>query len=272
LPQPQLADIPEDVQRRIQSRLDEIERDQSIRIVLAVASGSRAWGFASEKSDFDVRFIFVRQHLDYLAVREHSDVMVFPRRDMIELSGWDLRHALRRGLLGDPGLLDRLTSPIVYRELGWEAAALRNLFVHMGDPKALLRHYVGIAHWRCRTDLEDRKHFNLQRYFRVIRPALALLWLQQRPGEMPPLSLPALMQGVVLPDDVLQAVSMLLERRPLPRKAKASERIAVLEEFCLAQVGWGREALGSASSFPSDEMREEAARIFVKSVLGDSGS
>lgn len=271
MPQPKLADIPEDVQRKIQSRLDEIERDQSIRIVLAVASGSRAWGFASEKSDYDVRFIFVRRHLDYLAVSEHGDLLVFPRRDMIDLSGWDLRHALRRGLLEDPALLERLTSPIVYRERGWEAAALRKLFVHMGDPKALLRHYFGIAQWRCMTDLEERKHFNLKRYFRVIRPALALLWLQQRPGEMPPLSLSALMQGVVLPDDVLQAVTMLLERRPLPRKAKASERIAVLEDFCLAQVAWARETLGSASSFPSDEMRVEAERIFVKSVLGESG-
>jgi predicted nucleotidyltransferase len=266
--QPAISDIPEDVQRTIQTRLDEIERDMSIRIVLAVASGSRAWGFASEKSDYDVRFIFVRQHLNYLAVREHSDVMVFPRRDMIDLSGWDLRHALRRGLLEDPALLERLTSPIVYREPGWEAAALRKLFVRMGDPKALLRHYFGIAHWRCMTDLEDRKHFNLRRYFRVIRPALALLWLQQRPGETPPLSLPVLMQGVTLPDDVLKAITGLIERRPLPRKVKPSERIAVLEDFCEAQVAWAGEALGKVLAFPDDEISAEAEQLFVTSVLG----
>jgi len=271
LPQPKLADIPEDVQRNIQSRLNEIERDQSIRIVLAVASGSRAWGFASEKSDYDVRFIFVRRHLDYLAVSEHGDLLVFPRRDMIDLSGWDLRHALRRGLLEDPALLERLTSPIVYRELGWEAAALRKLFVRADSAKALLRHYFGLAHWRCRVDLEDRKTFKLKRYFQVIRPALALLWLRQRPSETPPLSLPALIQGVVLPDDVRKAITGLLERRPLPRKVEASERIAVLESFCKAQVAWAGEALGSVSPNPNEEIRAEAERIFVKSVLRQRG-
>jgi uncharacterized protein len=264
-----LSDIPEDVQRKIQARLDEIERDGSIRIVLAVESGSRAWGFATEKSDYDVRFIFVRRHLDYLAVRENGDLLEYGSRDMIDLSGWDLRFALRRGLLEDPALVERLTSPLVYRERGWEAAALRELFVRVGSTKPLLRHYFGLAYWRCRIDLEDHKWFRVKRYFHVIRPALALLWLQQRPGETPPLSLPALLQGVALPDDVSQAITKLLERRPLPRKVKASERIAVLETFCKAQVAWAGEALGKVPAFPNDEICAEAERVFVKSVLGE---
>jgi uncharacterized protein len=118
-PEPSLSGIPEDVQRTIQTRLDEIERDKSVRILLAVESGSRAWGFATEHSDYDVRFIFVRQKLDYLTVDEERIGLSYPTKDIMEISGWDLRYALRLGLSYDPpALVDRLTSPIVYRERG----------------------------------------------------------------------------------------------------------------------------------------------------------
>lgn len=269
-PEPGLSDIPEDIQRKIQTRLDEIERDKSIRILLAVESGSRAWGFATDHSDYDVRVIFVRQQLDYLTVDETEVLLGYPNKDMIEMSAWDLRHALRLGKgYNAPALVDLLTSPIVYRERGWEAGSLRKLFVRAGSPEALLRHYFLFAYWRCRIDLKDRASFKLKRYFHVIRPALALLWLQQRPGETPPLSLPALMQGVALPDDVLQAITSLLDRRPLPRKVQARERIVVLEDFCRVQIAWAGQVLGSVWPYQNDEIRAEADRIFVRSVLGE---
>ena len=44
----------------IQEKLHEIEKRENCRILLAVESGSRAWGFASPDSDYDVRFIYVR--------------------------------------------------------------------------------------------------------------------------------------------------------------------------------------------------------------------
>ena len=78
LPKANLSGIPADVQRDIQSRLDAIEREEGARIILAVESGSRAWGFASTDSDYDVRFIYVRGMLDYLALHERRDVLEFP--------------------------------------------------------------------------------------------------------------------------------------------------------------------------------------------------
>lgn len=44
----------------IQEKLHEIEKRENCRILLAVESGSRAWGFASPDSDYDVRFIYCR--------------------------------------------------------------------------------------------------------------------------------------------------------------------------------------------------------------------
>lgn len=44
----------------IPEKLAEIENRENVRILHCVESGSRAWGFASPDSDFDVRFIYVR--------------------------------------------------------------------------------------------------------------------------------------------------------------------------------------------------------------------
>ncbi len=49
----------------INENLDKIERTEEVRILHAVESGSRAWGFASPDSDYDVRFVYVRPKYFY---------------------------------------------------------------------------------------------------------------------------------------------------------------------------------------------------------------
>jgi len=81
--------IPVDVQAEIMRRLAETEREQNVRIVLAIESGSRAWGFASPDSDFDVRFIYARPMDWYIAVdlEERRDVIEYGITDDIDLNG-----------------------------------------------------------------------------------------------------------------------------------------------------------------------------------------
>ena len=50
-----------DIQKEIREKLREIEEKEQVFILLAVESGSRAWGIASPDSDYDVRFIYVRK-------------------------------------------------------------------------------------------------------------------------------------------------------------------------------------------------------------------
>ncbi len=100
----------------ILENLTRIESDHNVRILYAVESGSRAWGFASRNSDFDVRFIYIHPPEWYLSIREKRDVIEIPINDDLDISGWDLRKAL--GLLRktNPPLLEWLGSPIVYLE------------------------------------------------------------------------------------------------------------------------------------------------------------
>jgi len=75
---------------KILSRLYEIEAEEDVRIVYACESGSRAWGFPSADSDYDIRFLYVRPVEWYLSIDVERDVIERPVQDGLDISGWDL--------------------------------------------------------------------------------------------------------------------------------------------------------------------------------------
>lgn len=100
----------------IKNKLDLIQRENNITILYACESGSRAWGFASTDSDYDVRFIYARQTNDYLSITSKKDVMEYPISEVLDISGWDLRKALQLFLKSNVPLYEWLQSPIVYKK------------------------------------------------------------------------------------------------------------------------------------------------------------
>src|SRR5438046_7387291 len=105
------------MKNRVLLELSRIESQHKVRVLLAVESGSRAWGFASPDSDYDVRFIYVRDESWYLAIDsdDKRDVIERDIADQIDLSGWDLRKALRLYWNSNPGFVEWFQSPILYR-------------------------------------------------------------------------------------------------------------------------------------------------------------
>lgn len=95
--------------------LDLIEQAEHVRILHCVESGSRAWGFASPDSDYDVRFIYVRDEDFYLKLEETRDVIEWKLDDILDINGWDLKKALRLLRQSNPTLFEWNSSPLVYR-------------------------------------------------------------------------------------------------------------------------------------------------------------
>lgn len=96
----------------IQKNLDEIEKAEHVRIIHCVESGSRAWGFASPDSDYDVRFIYVRPKEYYLKLEKTKDVIEWQLDDTLDINGWDIQKALRLLHKSNPTLFEGMLHPL----------------------------------------------------------------------------------------------------------------------------------------------------------------
>jgi predicted nucleotidyltransferase len=104
------------VREEIIQNLKSLEKEENIRILYACESGSRAWGFPSSDSDYDVRFIYVREKDWYLRV-DHEycrDVIEQPIDNLLDINGWDLKKAIKLLNKSNPPLMGWFNSPIVY--------------------------------------------------------------------------------------------------------------------------------------------------------------
>ena len=102
--------------KRIVESLRQIECEEDVTILYACESGSRAWGFESTDSDYDVRFIYLRKTPWYLTIQNKRDVIERPISDELDIAGWDLPKALGLFRKSNPPLLEWLRSPVVYLE------------------------------------------------------------------------------------------------------------------------------------------------------------
>lgn len=175
-------------QRRsdILDTLAQIEKDHDVRILYACESGSRAWGFASPDSDYDVRFIYVHRADWYLdiALERKRDVIEYPIHDDLDVSGWDLRKALGLMRKSNPPLLEWLRSPIVYWECVEAVLELRRLSALFFSPVACGYHYLSMARGNYRDYLHGPQ-VRLKKYLYVLRPILAVEWIEQELGPVP---------------------------------------------------------------------------------------
>ena len=162
----------------IKEKLSQIEQRENIRILYACESGSRAWGFASLDSDYDVRFIFVRPVEDYLRVKELPDYIDAELNEVYDINGWDLKKFFKQLYKSNPVIFEWADSPIVYRTSEeWEKvkANMQDFVLHV----AMIHHYWGMAKSNVRSNFATSEVV-LKKYLYVLRPVLACVWIMQK--------------------------------------------------------------------------------------------
>ena len=162
------------MRRRIETVLDAVEQDEGVRILMAVESGSRAWGFPSRDSDWDVRFLYVRPLASYLSVEPPREGIERPIEAGLDLVGWDLRKALRLLTKSNAAMLEWLASPVVYRRDDAVATALAELAREAAHLPALAYHYDRLARGTWPEGEAGSASIRLKSLFYALRPALAL--------------------------------------------------------------------------------------------------
>ncbi|MBW7981675.1 nucleotidyltransferase domain-containing protein [Enterobacillus tribolii] len=249
---------------RVTETLRILEQEHKVRVLYACESGSRGWGFASPDSDYDVRFIYVHQPEWYLRVDAPRDVIEMPIDDELDVCGWELRKTL--GLLkrANPTLMEWLDSPVVYQQENETAAALKALApAYFSGPRARY-HYLSMARKNFRGYLQGEQ-VRLKKYFYVLRPLLAVRWIEAGKG-VPPMRFDSLMAGTVTDPALRAEIDDLLALKRRSGEAQYGVRRERIHAFIL-------DALEETRSIPLPHDRErrdthELDRLLHDVVLG----
>lgn len=251
-----------DIITSIKSKLNEIEEKERVRIILAVESGSRAWGFASPDSDYDVRFIYVRRPEDYIRLVPERDVIEWQLDEVYDIDGWDLQKALRLLHDSNPTLHEWCNSPIVYKE-NELAESLRSITEKCFLPKKALFHYLSMAEHTCRDYLTGEE-VRLKKYFYALRPILAAKWVVDQ-QTAPPMLFDELVAAELEPE-MKPVVDDLLAVKKGTSELGAGAHIPELDEYIKEQCEKLRQAAMQAENRKNDW--GELEEYFCKVVFG----
>jgi predicted nucleotidyltransferase len=252
---------------QIQSELQRIEQEQNVRILYACESGSRAWGFESQDSDFDVRFIYIQPTQRYLRVMPGRDVIEKPVNDVLDISGWDLRKALRLLHNSNPPLLEWLQSPIVYLERPDVVSWIRELMPQYYQPAACHYHYLHMAQGNNREYLQGDVVW-LKKYLYVLRPVLACLWIERGYGIVP-MKFASLAARVLDEGELKTAVEDLVRRKRQGDELSRGPRIPIISDFLERELARLADKPAPAPTRSSTDDLDQVFRRCLSEIYGD---
>ena len=227
-----MADHQTIAQTIIPAKLREIEERENVRILHCVESGSRAWGFASPDSDYDVRFIYVRPLSYYLRLEKTRDVIEWQLDDTLDINGWDLCKALQLLHNSNPTLFEWTNSPIVYKTTP-QWTEISDVIHHFFQPKSGLYHYLNTARSNYRTYLRGDT-VRLKKYFYVLRPILACRWILEK--QTPPPMLFSELADACLDTSLVPVVHQLLQQKMETPEMGEGPRIDMINHYLDASI------------------------------------
>lgn len=211
-----------------------LEQEEEVCIFYVCESGSRAWGFPSVDSDYDVRFLYIHPQNWYLSIDDKRDVIERKISDLIDISGWDIRKALKLLRKSNPPLLEWLNSPIVYQQRLDIVEKIRILIPEYYSPKSCLYHYLHMAEGNFREYLKGEIVW-VKKYFYVLRPILACKWIEAGHGVVP-MEFELLIHRLVEDDELKAAIHELLRRKREGQELDREPIIPVISEFIEAEL------------------------------------
>jgi len=212
----------------IKIKLNEIEKEHSVKILYSVESGSRAWGFESIDSDYDIRFIYAHDIKWYLNILPKRDVIEYSINDEYDYSGWDLRKAMFLLNKSNPVLFEWLRSPIIYYKDEYFYNVINQLSKEYFLPISSVYHYLHMANGNYRQYLQ-KDDVNIKKYFYVLRPIMACMWIENF-KEPPPMEFKKLLIQIT-EKELLNKINELLIKKKSGMEFGIEPKIEIINTF-----------------------------------------
>jgi len=239
---------------KIRNYLSDLEKEKGIEILLACETGSRAWGFPSPDSDYDVRLIYKHEKGWYLSLVEEKDTIeFFLDNNEIDISGWDLRKSLRLLWKSNPPLFERIKSPIIYKVDNDFLTGI-NLIAHTTYSRiATIHHYLGMAK-KTFEEVANSQEYKLKTFFYALRTSVACLWILEK-VEIPPMEFSKMFGGLDLPANLTKRIDELIELKSTINETylhKGEQELIMFMRNCIERANNESKYLPESSGQMSD--------------------
>lgn len=227
----------------IQDKLRSTEQENTVKILHAVESGSRAWGFASPDSDYDIRFIYKNNPDWYLSLWEKPDVIEFMTDQDLDGSGWDLAKALKLLAKSNAPLIEWLHSPVCYSK---DDAFLKQMRLFADDcfsPIATLHHYLGTT--KNFMEVCEAENIKLKSYFYALRTALAGKWIIDN-NSFPPVAFAELLP--IAPQEIQDKTLELQEIKAKQNEKYLHPKEELITDFLQTTIIYNQEKASGLSA------------------------
>ena len=248
----------------IKEKLSQIETRENIRIIYACESGSRAWGFASPDSDYDVRFIYMRTKEFYLKLESTRDTLESELNEVYDISGWDLKKFLRLLNKSNPSIFEWAVSPIVYKTTNEWKTITQILNNHFSKAKALY-HYNSITKNNLRRYFDGKIDVKYKPYLYNLRQCLSCEWILDR--ESPPPIVFNTLKELYLPKELRNSVNNLLELKRSMAEKETGSRIKEIDLYIDSVVSKVDNYLKAPTEKRLSDW-DELNKIFLKLLEG----
>lgn len=228
---------------KILDKLKTVEKEKGVEILFACESGSRAWGFASPDSDYDIRFIYKHEIHYYLSLWEQPDVIEFMTEEDLDGSGWDLRKAIKLLAKSNAPLLEWLHSPVIYYKNEVFTKEILPLAEACFSPVACLHHYLGTT--KNFMEVCSAEEVKLKSYFYALRTALAGKWIIEK-NTFPPVAFVELLP--IAPVEIQEKIMELLDIKAQQHEGYLHPKEVLITDFLMETIRFNQENAGSLGS------------------------
>jgi predicted nucleotidyltransferase len=164
----------------VSETIAKLEDENDIIVLYCAEVGSRAWGYASKSSDYDVKFIYKKKdHTHYLNLDQNNDQI---RCNLLkqkteeteetdyEFEGWCIYKAMTLLKSSNASVMEWIYSPIKYINRNNFLEGCTNILSKMHTNVSLIYHYKNNAMVNWKTYIEGKRIVKTKKYLHVIRP------------------------------------------------------------------------------------------------------
>ncbi len=203
------------MKKEILNRLQQLEIDFEIKVLFACESGSRAWGFPSPDSDYDVRIIYSKPFNKYLSIYPIKETIETPLKNNFDIAGWDIKKTLLLINKSNAVVWEWLNSPTIYNEQTDFREQIYDLSNGYFSPKSCFHHYLSISNSSAKKieiNSENKNEYNLKKLFYCLRSILAARWILEF-NSIPPMNIIKLLNADYISSDIKSKIEDLIQEK-----------------------------------------------------------